>query len=249
MAFSYRGWFRESYRHSLAAKGIKTRYKVPPAWKDVKFYTNKPYVVTGVDKKGRLQYIYPPSFVKKASEKKYVRIEKLEKQIPSIIGKVRQDIVQGKPEAEAVYTIYKTGFRPGTEKETLAEKQAYGVSTLEPKHIKIKGSAVQFKFIGKKGVYVEKNVRDKLLAGIMRRRKTGKQLFPVSDGQMRSYFSSITGGRYQLKDLRTLRAQRLAKALDGSKKEIAEEVSKELSNTPAVAIKSYVSPSLIEVPG
>jgi DNA topoisomerase-1 len=166
--------------------------------------------------------------------------------IPSIMDKVKRDISEQKPEAEAVYTIYKTGFRPGTEKETLAEKQAYGVSTLEPKHIRIKGSTVQFKFIGKKGVHVEKDVTDKLLADIMRRRRSaGKQLFPVSDNQMRAYFSNLTGNRYQLKDLRTLRAQRLAKELDGSKKEIAEEVSKELSNTPAVAIKSYVSPELI----
>jgi DNA topoisomerase-1 len=241
-----KGWYYEGWRHSLAAKGIKSRYKVPPAWKDVKFYKDKQYVATGIDKKGRLQYIYPPSFVKKASEKKFARIDKLEKQIPSIMSKVKQDVEEQKPEAEAVYTIYKTGFRPGTEKDTLAEKQAYGVSTLEPKHIKVKGNSVQFKFIGKKGVYVEKEVRDKMLADILRRRKTvGKQLFPVSDVQMRSYFSDLTRGRYQLKDLRTLRAQRLAKQLDGSKKEIAEEVSKELSNTPAVAIKSYVSPELV----
>jgi DNA topoisomerase-1 len=241
-----KGWRYEGYRHSLAAKGIHSRYKVPPAWKDVKFYSNKPYVATGVDKKGRLQYIYPPSFVKKAAEKKYARIDKLEKQMPSILTKVKQDVAEQKPEAEAVYTIYKTGFRPGTEKDTLADKQAYGVSTLEPKHIKIKGNEVQFKFIGKKGVYVEKDVTDKLLADIMKRRKNGKQLFPVSDSQMRAYFSGLTDGRYKLKDLRTLRAQRLAKELDGDKKQIAEEVSKELSNTPAVAIKSYVAPELLE---
>jgi len=240
-----KGWHYESWRHSLAAKGIKSRYKVPPAWKKVKFYEDKPYVATGIDKKGRIQYIYPPSFVKKAAEKKFDRIEKLEKQIPGIISKVKQDIKEEKPEAEAVYTIYKTGFRPGTEKDTLAEKQAYGVSTLEPRHVKVKGNEVQFKFTGKKGVFVEKSVRDKMLADIMRKRKEDEQVFPVSDSQMRSYFSDVTHGKFQLKDLRTLRAQKIAKDLEGDKKEIAQEVSKELCNTPAVAIKSYVSPELL----
>ncbi len=222
-----KGWYFDSWKHSLAAKGIKSKYKVPPAWKDVKYYTNKPYVVTGVDKKGRLQYIYPPSFVKKASEKKYVRIDKLESQIPGIIDKVKADVKAEKPEAEAVYTIYKTGFRPGSEKDTLADKQAYGVSTLEPKHVKVKGNTVEFKFIGKKGVYVEKDVTDKLLADIMKKRKGNKQLFSASDSQMRVYFSDITGNKYKLKDLRTLRAHKIAKELDGDKKEIAQEVSPE----------------------
>jgi len=218
---------------------------VPPAWKNVKYYSDEPYVATGIDKKGRLQYIYPPSFVKKAAEKKFDRIEKLEQQIPEIISRVKQDIKEEKPEAEAVYTIYKTGFRPGTEKDTLAEKQAYGVSTLEPRHVKVKGNEVQFKFTGKKGVFVEKSVRDKMLADIMRKRKEDEQVFPVSDSQMRSYFSDVTHGKFQLKDLRTLRAQKIAKDLEGDKKEIAQEVSKELCNTPAVAIKSYVSPELL----
>jgi DNA topoisomerase-1 len=241
------GWFKDSYRHSLAAKGISTKIKVPPAWRDVKYYTNKEYVATGVDKKGRLQYIYPPSFIKKTSEKKYKRIDQLESDIPSIMEKVKKDVDAGLPEAEAVYTIYKTGFRPGTEKDTMAEEQAYGVSTLEPKHVKIHGNEVQFKFIGKKGVYVEKDVRDKALADIIKRRKVSSdgQIFPVTDNQMRNYFDKITNGKYKLKDLRTLRAQKLAKGLDGDKKEIAQEVSKELGNTPAVAIKSYVSPELI----
>lgn len=241
-----KGWYYEGYRHSLAARGIKSRYKVPPAWKHVKYYENKPYVVTGIDKKGRIQYIYPPSFVQKASEKKYARVERLEKQMPAIISKIKQDVAKEKPEAEAVYTIYKTGFRPGTEKDTLAEKQAYGVSTLEPRHVKVKDGVVEFKFVGKKGVSVEKEVKDRVLADIMRRRRKEEQIFPVSDSQMRFYFDHLTQGRYQLKDLRTLRAHELAKKLDGDKKEIAQEVSKELGNTPAVAIKSYVSPELIE---
>jgi len=249
-----KGWRYEGYRHSLAARGIKTnflskrtKYKVPPAWKNVKFHSDKEYVVTGEDKKGRTQYIYPEKFREKADEAKYERVEELEKQMPSIIAEVKQDVRAGVPEAEAVYTIYKTGFRPGTEKDTQADTQAYGVSTLEPKHVKVKGDLVQFKFIGKKGVPVEKAVRDKALADIMRKRKATNdgQLFSESDHQMRDYFSDVTDGEYKLKDLRTLRAHKLAKGLDGDKKEIAQAVSKDLGNTPAVAIKSYVDPELI----
>jgi len=244
-----KGWRYEGYRHSLAARGISTKrakYKVPPAWKNVKFHSDKEYVVTGKDKKGRTQYIYPEKFREKADEAKFERVEELEKQMPSIMAEVKQDVRAGVPEAEAVYTIYKTGFRPGTEKDTKADTQSYGVSTLKPKHVKVKGDLVQFKFIGKKGVPVEKSVKDKVLAGIMKKRKTNDgQLFSESDHQMRNYFNEVTDGEYKLKDLRTLRAHKLAKGLDGDKKEIAQAVSKDLGNTPAVAIKSYVDPALI----
>jgi len=239
------GWRNESYRHSLASRGLTKKYKIPPAWKNVKFHKNKEYVVTGEDKKGRTQYIYPESHNKETSENKYDRIETLEKDMPAIIELVKQDVSMGIPEAEAVYTIYKTGFRPGTEKDTLAEEQAYGVSTLEPKHVKVSGDTVKFNFIGKKGVKVEKTVNDKTLANIIKRRREGRQIFPVSDNQTRNYFKKLTAGQYKLKDLRTLRAHKIAKSTDGDKKVIAQRVSQDLGNTPAVAIKSYVDPELI----
>lgn len=240
------GWRYESYRHSLAAKGIRTRYKVPPAWRNVKYYEDKPYVATGVDKKGRIQYIYPKSFSSASSEKKFNRIERFEKQAPAIIDSVMKDVKKGdNPEAEIVYTMYKTGFRPGSENDTMAEKKAFGASTLLKDHVSVRKDDVKFKFIAKKGVPVEKEVKDKLLADIIKRRMQSRRLFDTSEGRLRAYFDRKTQGRFQLKDLRTLKAYEVAKEAGGDKKEIAERVSEELSNTPAVAISSYIHPRLI----
>jgi len=227
---------------SLAAK----KYPIPPAWKNVKHYRDKPYVVTGVDEKGRTQYIYPASFVDKKAASKFKRIDRMEKQIPTIMSSVQKDIKKDdNPEAEVVYTMYKTGFRPGTTKDTKADVQAYGASTLLKKHVKVHGNDVQFKFIAKKGVPVEKKVNDKLLADIMKKRKSNDKIFSTSDTQVRGYFDKKTHGKYNLKDLRTLRAQRIAKQIKGDKKEISTKVSEELGNTPAVAAGSYISPRLL----
>jgi len=243
-----RGWKYDNYRHSLAARGIKSKYKVPPAWKNVKFHTDKAYVVTGEDKKGRVQYIYPKSHIESVKGKKFKRIRQLDNEMPQIIDSVKRDIVSGgNQEAEAVYTMYKTGFRPGGEKDTLADQQSYGVSTLLGDQVTVKGDAVKFKFIGKKGVAVDRSFQDKTLANIIKKRKDGKnRLFDTTDSKVRKYFESKTRGRYKVKDLRTVKAHALAKNLSGDRKELGKRVSAELGNTPAVALGSYVDPMLIK---
>lgn len=246
-----KGWKYDSYRHSLAARGIRTSFvprgiRVPPAWKNVKFHKDKDYIVTGEDKKGRVQYIYPKGYVSRVKEKKFKRVRRLTEEMPKIIDSVKQDVAKGNQEAEVVYTMYKTGFRPGGEKDTLADQQSYGVSTLLGRQVAVSGDSVKFKFTGKKGVGVDRSFRDRLLADIIRRRKVGKnRLFDTTDSKVRKYFEKKTRGRYKVKDLRTAKAQILASSLSGDKKEIGKKVSAELGNTPAVALGSYVDPLLI----
>jgi DNA topoisomerase-1 len=219
---------------------------VPPGWKKVTYYDDQPYFATGIDKKGRKQYLYPVSFSKRTSKKKFSRIERLEEAIPGIIENVKKDVHKEIPEAEATYAIYATGFRPGTERDTKADVQAYGVSTLEKDQVEVSGNVVKFDFIGKKGVHITKNVSDRLLASIVKKRQTSNKLFDTSDVKIRKYFDKKTRGRYHLKDLRTLKAQQVARNTLGGKKAIGESVSKELGNTPAVALESYVDPKLVE---
>jgi len=242
-----RGWHKESYRHYLASKGVKTaKYRVPPAWKHVTYPEGKPYVATGVDDKGRTQYIYPIKFTDRTSKAKFRRIKRFEKDAPQIISRVKSDIKHGdNSEAEVVYTMYKTGFRPGTDKETLADTKAFGASNLERRHVKVKPKSVEFHFIGKKGVDIRKEVEDPLLRKIIKRRITNKKLFEVSDSSLRDYFKSRTGGKYKLKDLRTLRAAKVATVTKGDNKRVALVVSEDLGNTPAVALSAYIPPEVL----
>lgn len=238
---------RRIHGRKRTVKKHNRKIAVPPAWKNVKYHDNKPYLVTGIDKKGRTQYIYPKTHSIRTSGRKFRRIIRLEQAIPRIMTGVRNDISSSNnPEAEVVYTMYKTGFRPGSDKDTKAEKKAYGASTLLRDHVHVNKDNVKFRFVAKKGVPVEKEVKDKLLANIIRKRKESKRLFDTSDNRLRSYFSKKTSGRFKLKDLRTLKATTVAKRTNGEKKIVGERVAAELGNTPAVALGSYVEPSLIK---
>lgn len=251
------GRLKRRLRHINSHIPKRKKVKVPPGWKNVKFYENKNYIATGVDNKGRLQYIYPKDIRKKKSRQKFRRVERLARKKKIILNRIVKDAEQGNIEAQAVYTMFQTGFRPGSEKDTKADKKAFGAITLKKDHIKLKSKdKVEFNFTGKKGVKIHKEVKDSLLADIMKERKEDQHLFDTSPSDVREYFDKRTNGQFQLKDLRTLKAFEVAdevlektKSEDPKevKKEVVEEVSKELGNTPAIAAQAYIAPKLEEL--
>jgi DNA topoisomerase IB len=178
----------------LSLKMAKQRkVYIPPAWKNVTFYSDEDFVATGEDEKGRLQYVYPKLFVEKQDLKKHRRINRLEGQIGTLMRTIQNDASKGNQEAQAIYTIYKTGFRPGTEKDTMADKKSYGIATLKKKHVKLKPkNIVEFNFMGKKGVKINKDVKDKKLYKIIKDRKNNTDLFDTNSNKVRKYFNKKT---------------------------------------------------------
>jgi DNA topoisomerase IB len=234
-------------RHTRKVKGVP----IPPAWSHVKIHQNKPYVATGRDEKGRIQYLYPKDFVKRQDKKKFKRVKRLEKKMPNILNKIDKDIEKGNEEAQALYTMYRTGFRPGTDRDTKADQKAFGTTNLEKRHVKVKpNNVVEFNFLAKKGVKVEKDVKDKKLAKIMKERDSDKRIFHTNEDKLRKYFNIKSGGNFQLKDLRTLRANKVAKKIvqkNGNDKQlVAKKVAEDLGNTPAIAVKSYIAPEVLQ---
>ncbi len=231
------GWRGESYRHYLASKGIKT-IKYMKAPKGAK------YDLYGVDSKGRRVRLYDKQYKQAADKKKFNRIGRLSKRIDVIEGKVKKDL-DSNDEARAMYVILKTGLRPGSDKDTKGDVQAYGVTTLKDSHVKVNGNITRFKFIGKKGVKIDKRVKDPVVAKIIKHQKAlpGDEVFPdATAGSVRSYVKKF--GNYKTKDLRTVYANRVAERLVKkglSKKEVVKKVSDELQNTPAVTEGSYIS--------
>src|SRR5215216_779739 len=65
----------KKYFHSLG---------IPPAWQNVRISTNprSNILATGVDKAGRLQYIYNPSFRKKQEKAKFDRTLRFARALP-----------------------------------------------------------------------------------------------------------------------------------------------------------------------
>lgn len=227
------------------------KIKVPPGWKDVQYFRNRPYIVRAKDEKGRFQYIYPENYKNKKGNEKFKRVDNLEKEIRPLIGQVSKDALSGNQEAQAVYTMFTTGFRPGGDKDTKANETAYGTITLLKRHAKVRPrqGSVTFNFIGKKGVKINKTIRDKKLAYILQERKKGERLFDTNEKKVRDYWKDLTDDKYHLKDLRTLKAQKVAKQVAKNRsstvQSLAQKVAEELNNTPKVAFAAYVNPAII----
>jgi len=191
---------------------------------------------------------------------KFARLRAFVNVYPAMVKRFKRDMGD-KDEALVLYLISKTGFRIGSNSETLAQVKAFGASTLTCRHVTVSANRLAFDFTGKKGVRVVKTITDSFLAGKIgaRCRSVSEQsLFATTDDKIRAYLCSIPGGsRFSVKDFRTYLgtavAFRKVKALPIPKsgaeykryrKEVGETVAKQLGNSRVIALKSYVSPEV-----
>lgn len=258
----------EQGQWSTSGAGHTARHKelgVPPAWKDVRINKDKDadLLATGIDAKGRKQYIYSAQHSERAAASKFARLKDFNEQLPGIRKRVAADLRNpelsdaDREAASALMLIDRTGFRVGSDTETGAEKQAYGASTLLAEHVTIQGDTVTFRFVGKKGVDIEKSVKDReLVAMIKPRVSAGGKLFKTSDAKVRDYLHSRDGD-FKVKDFRTWHGTTEALhriksiAVPTSEAEfkrarntIGDYVAAALGNTRAVALTSYIDPAV-----
>ena len=233
--------------------------KLPPAWRNVEYdkNPNADLLATGVDSKGRKQYVYSERFIKEHADAKFARIEELSKKISEINKVVSKDKSE---EAACLHLVIKMGIRPGSDKDTQAKEKAYGATTIEGRHVvEMPNGSVFMRFTGKKGVKLDLPVNDKSIARelLSRKNKAGNdgKLFDTSADKLIQYSKQQDGGGFKTKDFRTLlgtqTAQQAAAAMLPPKtekeyvkqvKQVAKIVSEKLGNTPAVALSSYIHP-------
>jgi DNA topoisomerase I len=266
--FSYEVSRRAKNRHKIlfAPVGVKlvtpSGGKVPPGWRDVWMTTDaqSPLQAVGRDTKGRQVYLYSAEHMGLAAAAKYARLRAFGKAYPSLLKRIKRDMPTSEA-ALALYLITQTGFRIGSNAETRAAVKAFGASTLKCAQVGVDGDSISFDFTGKKGVRVNKTIKDKFLAdSIAGRCRAGpdKRIFDTTDDAIRAYLSAISGSRgFTVKDFRTylgtLAAFRKINSMpvpanSGEtkryKREVGKTVAKELGNTPAIALNSYVSPEV-----
>jgi DNA topoisomerase I len=236
--------------------------RVPPAWTNLWLTSDakSPIQAIGRDSKGRRVYLYSAEQMGRASAAKFTRLKAFAKAYPALVRKMGLD-KKTSEEALVLYLISKTGFRIGSDAETLAEVKAFGASTLRCSHVAVAGKSILFEFAGKKGSKVSKTLKDSFLADNIARRCTGpsdQKIFKTNDENIRQYLNSIPeGAMFTVKDFRTylatLIALRKIKVMPAPKnsreykrfrKEVGEAVARELGNTPNIALKSYVSPEV-----
>lgn len=250
-------------------EGLANRVKemgLPPAWTGIRVAidpTNYLQAI-GYDVKGREQRLYSEAHQKQQSAAKFERVKQFIKTLPDVRKRIADDMngADGpRKEAAAVLALIdQTGFRIGSDKDTGADKKAFGASNLRSHHASVSGGVASFAFTGKKGVEIRQTVYDPAIAKMIeeRQERAGKdgRLFDTNESKVRKYFHEIAG-KFKVKDFRTaVAADEALKAIDGmeppktqeeykkKRLEVARIVSAKLGNTPAVALASYIPPEV-----
>jgi len=250
---------------------------VPPAWKDVWICPDPAGHVqaTGRDAKGRKQYRYHPRWHETRDGTKYERLLEFGRALPRIRRRVRQDLGRrGLPREKVLATVVrlleKTLIRVGNEEYARANR-SFGLTTLDNRHVKVRGPRIHFRFRGKSGKVHEFGIEDAELSRIVKRCQDlpGQDLFQYEDpggrrravgsGDVNAYLAEASGRDFTAKDFRTwagsVRAwwalatrPRAKSARQGRRtvNEAIEEVARRLGNTPTTCRKAYVHPAVVE---
>src|SRR5215211_7819669 len=251
---------------------------IPPAWREVRISPSPRGALQaiGVDKAGRVQRIYHPSFVARRARRKYEKIERFGEALPRLRRRANEDIAReglGKERVLAVVVrlINDLYFRVGSE-ESVKRYRTYGVTTLRNRHLEIgRGGRLVFKFTGKHHIKHRRILVDEELAALVRDIKSigGAKLFEYvgEDGKVRAvtprdvndYIKAAAGAEFSAKDFRTwggtlLAAVGLAElgccedARQAKRNVVAavKQVAERLGNTPAVCRSCYVHPEVLE---
>ena len=192
---------------------------IPPAYQDVWIcpYSNGHLQATGRDARGRKQYRYHPRWRQVRDEGKFAKMLLFGKVLPTIRAKAERDLAKrGLPREKVLAAIVRllesTLIRVGNE-QYAKTNNSFGLTTLRNRHVKVDGeSRIRFDFRGKSGTEHHIDLRNKKLAGVVRRCQDlpGQELFQYldDDGQPRTvgsdevneYLREITGEEVTAKD-------------------------------------------------
>jgi len=250
---------------------------IPPAWNDV-WICASPHghlQATGIDARGRKQYRYHADWRTIRDETKYNRMIAFGRALPAIRDRVRRDLAHdGLPREKILATIVRlletTLIRIGN-REYARDNASFGLTTLRNRHVAVEGSTVRFEFRAKSGKMRKLTLKDRKLAGIVKRCRDlpGYELFQyvdhdgerhsVSSDDVNDYLKETTGADFTAKDFRTWAGTVLAAmalqefaAFDSeaaAKRNITqaiEEVAARLGNTASICRKCYVHPEVFE---
>lgn len=232
---------------------------IPPAWTDVRISMDPDaelYVI-GKDAKGRAQYRYSPEHVLRASERKFERVSSYLPHVVRVHDYIRS--IEHPDVRDCLELIFRTGLRPGSQRETAADRNARGATTLRGENVVLDSGRLKLEFVGKDGVFQTHRIGvHSLKYNLSERRSAAGEdglLYPhASDRMLRSALEPL--GLHP-KDLRTLLACRLARKLLAGRppassasefakirNQVGDAVAKRLGNTRSIALSSYIDPEI-----
>jgi len=242
---------------------------LPPAYRDAWFNPNPNGHIQAIgwDEKGRKQYRYHLGFREKQETAKYDRCADFGRALPKLRKKVEADLAKraltkDRAVAAVVRLLDDAHVRVGNEGYVKAN-ESYGATTLRKQHADVKGATLKLEYKAKSGKMRRLKITDRTLANFVKKCQDldEQHLFawvgpdghphPVTSSDVNQYIREATGGEFTAKHFRTWAASVAAfealatAAADLSLKMLLEPVVAKLGNTPAIARKSYVHPSLI----
>lgn len=246
---------------------------LPPAYTDAWFSPDpdSPIQATGYDQRGRRQYRYHPAFRADQESDKFDRCIEFGRRLPKLRAAVERDLA-GDPHdrttviAAVVRVLDECRIRVGNRAYAKANK-SFGATTLLRRHMRLSRNRIVFQFVGKAGKQQSVEVHDSRVVAIVRKldKLPGPAVFQyrsadgavcgVTPADINGYIHETIGASFSAKFFRTWHASagalreamRLARrGRTPTVKELAEPVSDELGNTPAIARKSYIHPDVLE---
>src|SRR6202040_78502 len=253
------------------------RLAIPPAWTDVWICpsSNGHIQATGRDARGRKQYRYHDRWREVRDENKYERMVNFGDALPKVRQRVRKDLAfPGLPRRKVLATVVqlleRTFIRVGNTEYARANK-SFGLTTMQDRHVDVKGAALRFHFRGKSGRMRKVELTDRRIAKIVSKLQDlpGQELFQYVDEEglvrdvtsqnVNDYLHEITGEHFTAKDFRTWAGTVLAaialnavggfetkKQAKANIKNAISAVAKLIGNTPSICRKCYVHPALLK---
>ncbi len=245
---------------------------IPPAWRNVVISPSAraKLQATGFDAAGRKQYLYHADFRAAQEQAKYDKLIRFAEKLPDLRVAMaehldRDGLDRERVSAVALRLINLGWFRVGSERYA-----TYGITTLQRRHVTVRGNRVTLSFRGKHNIQIRSTLVDAELASAMKdllAMKGGRrvfryewegQLYNLTSKRLNDYVKIYLGEDFSAKDFRTwggtlLAAIGLAESLRRdpvpTKKSVTavmRRVAQQLGNTPAVCRASYVSPAVID---
>jgi len=252
---------------------------IPPAWTNIWItpYANGHLQATGIDDRGRKQYIYHSLWNELREKNKTENILAFGKALPVLRKQINQDLKKHKLSKEKVVALAleimeDTLIRAGND-QYRKQNNSYGLTTLRAKHVQINGQMVFFKFIGKKGKEHKIKLSNRSLARRLKQvmEIPGQEVFQyyneqgerccLDSGDLNEYIRNSTKQDFTSKDFRTWyatffaftflagleEADETAKTCKQNMNRCLDFVAKKLGNTRAVCRSSYVCGDLMEM--
>jgi DNA topoisomerase-1 len=249
---------------------------IPPAWTDVWISSapNAHLQATGLDAKGRRQYLYHPAWRRRRDHEKFDDMLGFAAALPSlrrtIAARLGTDATGREGALALAARLLDVGFfRVGWDRYA-RDNGHVGLTTLRRDQVRLLDAAARFDYIGKSGRRRRLTVRDpeavRALRPLTRRRDGPPELlvFRAPGGWRRIQAADVNNalrcwarGPYSAKEFRTwagtvLAAVELAREHAAGRqgptaiRHAVKLVSTALGNTPKVARGSYIDPRVID---